>query len=96
MIEIALPLMIAMSAQAQASPHFPVIDHMAASLVQKYQTSSCAQLAQERQAPPNPQQEALKDRVGQQLQRDPQMRAALVGKVAAPVVDKMIVCGFIP
>lgn len=64
--------------------------------IQKYQTSSCQQLAAEKQATPDAQKEAMKDRIGQQLQRDPAMPAALVNKVAAPVVDKMIACGFIP
>jgi hypothetical protein len=64
--------------------------------VQKYQTSTCEQLAAERQAPPSAQKEAIKDRIGQQLRQDAAMRADFVNKIAAPVVDKMIVCGFVP
>jgi hypothetical protein len=96
MFTAAIPLFLALSAQAQPASQYPVLDRVAAAIVQKYQTSSCQQLAAEKQAPPDAQKEAMKDRIGHQLQQDPQMRAALVNKVAAPVVDKMIACGFIP
>ncbi len=96
MFTAAIPLILALSAQAQPASQYPVLDRVAAAIVQKYQTSSCQQLAAEKQAAPNAQKETMKDRVGHQLQQDPQMRAALVSKVAAPVVYKMIACGFIP
>lgn len=96
MLTALLPLALAWTAQAQPSPQYPVFDRVPAAIVQKYQTSSCQQLAAEKQAPPNAQKEAMKDRIGHQLQQDPAMRAALVNKVAVPVVDKMIACGFIP
>jgi hypothetical protein len=91
-----IPLSFALAAQAQPAPQYPVLDRVAAAIVQKYQTSSCQQLAAEKQAPPDAQKEAMKDRIGHQLQQDAAMRAALVSKVAAPVVDKMILCGFVP
>ena len=68
----------------------------ATKLVQKYQSSSCEQLAQERQAPKSAQKEQAKQRAGEMLRNDAQVRQEFVSKVAAPIVDKMIVCGFIP
>jgi hypothetical protein len=73
-----------------------MLDRIGAAIVQKYQTSSCQQLAAERQAPPSAQKEAMKARIGQQLQSNAAMRAQLVNQIAVPVVDKMIACGFEP
>jgi hypothetical protein len=81
---------------APAQGQYPLVDAAAARLVQKYQTSSCEQLAAERLAPKPPQREAMMQRVGQLLRQDPQVRMEFVSKVAAPIADKMIVCGFIP
>lgn len=83
-------------AHAQPNVERPMIDSVAAKLVQKYQTSSCQQLAAERRAAKVPEREAAKQRVGEVLRHNPQVRREFVSKVAAPVADKMIVCGFIP
>jgi hypothetical protein len=91
-----LLILLAAGSAAQAQSQYPMADKIAAKLVQKYQTSTCDQLAAERQAPPSAQKEAIKEQVGQKLRSDPAMRADFVNKVAAPVVDKMIVCGFVP
>lgn len=96
MLATLSPLAIALAVQTQPASQYPVLDRVATAIVQKYQTSSCQQLAAAKQAPPDAQKEAMKDRIGHQLQQDPAMRAALVNKVAAPVVDKMILCGFVP
>ena len=74
----------------------PVVDAVANRLVQKYQSESCDQLAAERAAPKSAQNEAAMQRAGQLLREDAQARAAFVSKVAGPIVDKMIVCGFVP
>jgi len=81
---------------AYAQDQHPMLDAAATRLVQKYQSSSCQQLAAERQAPASPQKEAMKQRAGQYLREDAQARQEFVARVAAPIVDKMIVCGFIP
>ena len=81
---------------APAQDQHPLVDAVAAKLVQKYQSSSCEQLAAERQAPKPPEREAMKQRVGQLLRQNPQVRMEFVSKVAAPIADKMILCGFIP
>jgi hypothetical protein len=80
---------------AQAAQH-PMVDAAATKLVQKYQSSSCQQLAAEHQAPKTAQKEAAVKKVGELLRQDASVRHEFVGKVAAPIVDKMIVCGFIP
>jgi len=91
------PALILVGAQASAQqPSYPIADQLAAKLVAKYNTSSCADLAAERAAPASAQKDAMKDRVGNMLQGDAGMRADFVNKVAPTIVNKMIVCGFIP
>jgi hypothetical protein len=73
-----------------------MMDMVADKLVQKYQQSSCEQLWQEKaqkQGRPKPEreQEAM-----QMLRDDPQMRAAFINRVAAPIANKMFECGMIP
>jgi hypothetical protein len=89
-------LTLVAAAACAAYAQTPIVDAVAAKLVQKYQTSSCEQLAAERQAPKTAAKEAAEQRAGQVLRQDPQARAAFVAKVAAPIVDKMIVCGLVP
>jgi len=79
-----------------AFAQFPVVDAVADRVIQKYQQSSCEQLWAEKaeaQGRPRPQreQEAL-----QMLRGNPQMRAAFIDRVAAPVANKMFECGMMP
>jgi hypothetical protein len=74
----------------------PVLDAVAGKVVQKYQGSSCEQLWQEKaqqQGRPKPQRE---QEAVQMLHSDPQMRAAFIDRVAAPIANKMFECGMIP
>jgi len=81
---------------AQGTSQYPIADKRADKLIQKYQTSSCQQLAQEKQQPPTAQKEAMEEKVVQTLHQDPQLRQHFLNKVAAPIVNKMFECGFIP
>ena len=87
---------IALLCAAVNAQDYPVLDRIAEKVVQKYQQATCEQLWQERaqkdKAPkPQMEQEAL-----QMLKSDPQMRAAFINKVAAPIANKMFECGMIP
>lgn len=79
------------SAQAPASQH-PLLDQVANKVVQKYQTSSCQQLAQQKQEPPTPE----KVKVVQFLKTDPTLRKQFIDEIAGPIANKMFDCGFIP
>ena len=75
---------------------FPIMDAVANKVIQKYQTSTCEQLWQEKaqkQGQPKPEME---QRAIKALQADPQMRQAFFAKVSAPIVNKMFECGMIP
>ena len=84
-------LLFAGAASAQYGQH-PLLDRVANKVVQKYQNSSCEQLWQERGQPKSQrEQEAVNF-----LRSDPQMRAAFIDRVAAPIANKMFECGMIP
>ena len=71
---------------------YPIIDEIAHKVVQKYRNASCEQLWQQRGQPKSPrEQEAI-----QALRNDPQMRAAFIDRVAAPIANKMFECGLLP
>ena len=69
-----------------------LLDYAASQMVQKFQAASCEQLKAQKGAPQTDKQKEVKAF----LQNDAQARAAFVDKVAAPVLNKMFVCGMIP
>jgi hypothetical protein len=79
---------------AQPPQQYPIMDKVAAKIIAKYQNSSCNDLYQQKaqKAPPTP--EEIK--AVEFLHKDPQMRAAFINKVAAPIANKMFECGLIP
>jgi len=75
-----------------ASAQFPILDMIADKVIQKYQSSTCEQLWQQKGQPKPPmEQEAI-----QRLRSEPQMRLAFINRVAAPIANKMFECGMIP
>ena len=75
---------------------FPILDRIADRLVQKYETSSCQQLAEERGHHPAGQREEMEERAVRMLHEDPQMRQAFINRVAVPIANKLFECGLIP
>jgi thioesterase domain-containing protein len=96
-VAVAFAIALGASALGVASQQFPVVDAVASKIVQKYQSSTCDQLWQERSQgrgsqPKSPhEQQAI-----QMLQNNPQMRAEFINRVAAPIANKMFECGMIP
>jgi len=86
-----LPLLYLSVAEAQ---QYPIMDKIADKVIQKYQQSTCEQLWQKKSAKAPPSAEEQK--VIGFLKSDPQMRAAFIDKVAAPIANKMFECGLIP
>ena len=84
------------AAAGVAHAQYPVMDAVANKVVQKYQTSTCEQLWQEKaqkQGQPKPEME---QRAIQILRQDTQVRAHVFKKVSATIVNKMFECGIIP
>ena len=71
---------------------FPMIDKLAQRVVEKYQNSSCQQLAEERSKPKAPKGE-MEQRAIAVLRSDPQMRTEFINRVAAPVANKLFEWG---
>ena len=69
-----------------------IMDMVANKVIQKYQSSTCEQLWQQKSQPKSPEEQ----RVVQMLQGDLQARTAFLNQVAAPIANKMFECGMIP
>jgi hypothetical protein len=65
-------------------------------IIQKYQTSSCEQLAQQKAQQQAKPKSAEEQRALEILRNDRQMRQAVINKIAAPTANKMFECGTIP
>ncbi|MFZ0580132.1 MAG: hypothetical protein WA690_00415 [Candidatus Acidiferrales bacterium] len=81
-------------AEAQAQDQHPILDKVAAKVIQKYQGSTCEQLwvKKSEKAPPS----AEEQKAIAFLKSNPEMRTIFINKVAAPVANKMFECGMIP
>jgi len=75
---------------------YPVMDRIAAKIIQKYQTSTCEQLWQEKAQAKNSPKTAQEQEAINILKNDAQLRAAFINKIAAPIANKMFECGMIP
>jgi len=88
----ALVLVLLSLGGSASAQQYPVMDRISNKVIQKYQQSSCEQLWQKKGEAHSPrEQEAV-----QLLHGDPQMRAAFIDRVAAPIANKMFECGLIP
>lgn len=101
-IALACALLVVGVALAQAPPpgqspsKYPMLDTIAAKVVQKYQASTCVQLATEKSQPATGQKAAMEQRAIELLKNDAELRKAFLAKVAAPIADKLLQCGMIP
>jgi len=85
-------LMVTVVLGGVASAQFPILDLVAEKVVQKYQSSTCEQLWEQRGKPKSAQEQEMIT----MLRGDAQMRTAFLNKIAAPVANKMFECGMIP
>jgi ABC-type Fe2+-enterobactin transport system substrate-binding protein len=81
---------------ASAQESYPIMEMIAQRIIQKYQTSSCQQLAQQKSRPPTGQRAQMEQPAIQLLRNDPQMRTEFLNRVAAPIANKLFECGMIP
>ena len=75
---------------------YPIMDKIADKIIQKYQTFSCEQLAQQKAQQQGKPKSAEEQRAVEILRNDPQMRQAFINRVAAPIANKLFECGMIP
>jgi hypothetical protein len=88
---IAVTLVVFCVGMAGAQ-EYPIMEKVAAKVIQKYQQSSCEQLWMEKSQQKSPKEQE----VVQILKSDPQMRTAFINKVSPTIVNKMFECGMIP
>jgi hypothetical protein len=69
-----------------------LLDYAADRVIQKYQTSTCDQLKQQRTEPQSEKEKMALD----YLRNDAQARVAFIDRIAAPVANKMFECGMFP
>lgn len=90
-VSIVSALLLAGVAAAQ---QFQMLDKIANKVIQKYQTSSCQQLMEEKiENKPKPEME---QKLLYMLHNDPAMRAEFFNRVAVPIATKLFECGMIP
>jgi hypothetical protein len=93
---IASAGLVVLAGGALGEDNHPILDKIAAKVVQKYQTSSCAQLAAERAHKGAGQREEMEQKFVQLLHEDAQMRQEFLNRVAAPIANKLFECDLIP
>jgi hypothetical protein len=72
-----------------SAQQYPIMDRIAYKVVQKYQSSSCQQLAEERGHRPTGRRAEMEERAIRMLHEDPRMREAFINRVAAPIANKL-------
>lgn len=88
------PLALTLATGTYAQDQYPILDKVAAKVIEKYQSTPCEELMQKKANPQPPSPQEVK--VIQFLKSDPQMRIVFINKVAAPIANKMFACGMIP
>src|SRR5262249_39134768 len=84
-----------LAAEAASAQQYPVMNMLANHLVQKYEQASHEQLWMERAQTNKPKSQQEQEAINI-LRNDPELRAAFISKVAAPIANKMFDCGMIP
>ncbi len=87
---------IALFCAAVNAQEFPILDKIADKVIQKYQSSTCEQLWQQKAEKGKTPESPMEQKALEMLKADPQMRQAFINKVAAPIANKMFECGMIP
>ncbi|MGO9022508.1 MAG: hypothetical protein ACLQVJ_29580 [Syntrophobacteraceae bacterium] len=93
LVSIVSALLLPALAGAQ---DYPIMDRVADKVIQKYQTSSCQELAMQKGHRPTGKKAAMEARAIEILRGDPQMRAEFINRVAPPIANKLFECGMIP
>ena len=71
------------------------MDAIANKVIQKYQSSSCQQLLQQKMEP-NKQRSPKEEEAVSLLRGNAELRTEFINKVAPPIANKMFECGMIP
>ena len=75
---------------------YPIMERLSQKVIEKYQTSSCQEIAMMKAHPPTGRKAAMEARAVEILRGDPQMRQEFINRVAPPIANKLFECGMIP
>lgn len=89
-----VPVLLAFGAAQAQTPH-PMVQAVAQQVVQKYQRSSCQEIAVERSRPPQAHTD-MEKRAVEVLKTNPDIRVEFINMVAAPIANKLFECGLLP
>src|SRR5215469_13466240 len=91
---VALPFALILASGTHAQDQHPILDRIAAKVIQKYQNASCSELQAKKAAktPPTPEEE----RAIKFLKSDQDSRTYFINKIAPPIANKLFDCGMIP
>jgi len=93
---LVLPAALMLYAGIAGAQQYPIMDKLADRVVQKYQNSSCQELAQKKSRPPTGEKAMIEQKAIEMMRKDPQMRSEFLNRVAGPIANKMFECGMIP
>jgi hypothetical protein len=88
------PMAFTLISGTRTQDQYPILDKLADKVIQKYESTPCEQLMQERANPQPPSPQEVK--AIEFLKSDPQMRLLFINRVAAPIANKMFACGMMP
>ena len=97
-----IALLVVIASAPSASPQqsqYPILDKVAQKVIEKYQTTSCADLKAKKEAPKPAEpadQAQMKQKVVMLLHNDPKMREHFLNMIAGPIANKMFECGMVP
>jgi hypothetical protein len=95
-LSLALLLIAAPPQAQQGQSPYPMADMLAQKIIDKYNNSTCVQLAEAKSEKPTGEKAVMEQRIIQALKNDPQMRQYFINKIAGPMANKMFECGMIP
>jgi hypothetical protein len=75
---------------------YPLMEEIAQSVVQKYQSATCRDLQRHVTKEPTGQEAEFREAAIRLLENNAEMRKEFINRVAAPIVNKLFECGMIP
>src|SRR3974390_1872587 len=93
---LMLSVMLFLGVAGAQEERYPIMERLANKVIQKYQTSSCKELATQKAHPPTGKKAAGEAPAIEILRSDPKMRTEFINRVAPPIANKMFECGMIP
>ena len=93
---LLLSVLLFLGTAGAQEERFPIMEMIAQKIIQKYQTSSCQEIAMQKAHPPTGEKAVMEARAIELLRSDPEMRREFINRVAPTIANKLFECGMIP